>query len=455
VRFPLSWWQTLWMLLFLSGLVFRARTAAEISDDPVDAWALFRIGLIFVVALVLFLRICLRRTRWPSSLSSGLVGLFFLYPLISLISTTWSVSPMWTLYKSIEFLTDVFVLAVIVAILQSAQEYKKLVNWTLMLLGFLAVTAWIGAVVDPAEALFSDPTVGLMGLPARLVGIFPVASCNELSELSAVLALVALCRLYVDPEAQDKKGRYRLLLAAAIATLIITQTRGAFAAFFVGLVLLLILTRRYRLAAVAGISSSLVGMALLLLTNFGKAATSFLLRGQTVDQASGISGRGEIWQEALTSILEHPLIGYGGFAGARFVVLSKNSVGSSSLNSYVDAALNIGVGGVLIVLLVAFLVGWSLFKSIDRFEPWKVESGLALEMFLAFVILFIMSFESGNLVTHPPLTFLIIVGAAEILRLHRKSVQLEAQEGRMQLQERPFISTPWEPSPTSAPPFTS
>ena len=241
MRFPLTWWQLMWALVFVSGFVFRVRTTADISEDPIDAWALFRIGLIVIVALVLFVRLTLKKSRWSPGLFSSTLGIFLLYPVISLVSTLWSASTAWTLYKSVEFLTDVLLLAAIVATLRSAEEYRKLVNWTWILLGLLTISAWVGAVVDPGDALFADPTVRIMALPARLVGVFPVVSCNELSEMSAILGLVALCRLMVDPDAQNKKGRYRVLFLAAMATLIITQTRGVFAAFFIGLVVLLIL----------------------------------------------------------------------------------------------------------------------------------------------------------------------------------------------------------------------
>jgi len=62
VRFPFSWWQTLWILLFVSGLIFRVRTAADINDSPIDAWALFRIGCVGLAAMVLFVRLSLKRT---------------------------------------------------------------------------------------------------------------------------------------------------------------------------------------------------------------------------------------------------------------------------------------------------------------------------------------------------------------------------------------------------------
>lgn len=420
MRFPFSWWQTLWILLFVSGLIFRVRTAADINDAPIDAWALFRIGCVGLAAMVLFVRLSLKRTRWTPGIFTGVIGVFLMYPLISLISSGWSVRPSWTLYKSVEFSVDVFVIAAIVATLSSAEEYLKFVNWTWVLLGVLALSAWFGAVVDPGEALFGDPGVRIMALPARLVGVLPVVACNELSEISAILGLVALARLMVNPQAQQKKTAYRLLFLASMATLVITQTRGAFAAFFIGLVLLLLLTGRFRLAAVTGVFSFLAGFFLLLFTNFGASVTTFLMRGQTAQETSGISGRGEMWTEALSKILEHPLLGYGGFAGARFVVLSTNSIGGSSLNTYIDSALNIGIAGPIILFIVVFATGRSLWKSIDTRDLARPDSALALEMFLAFVIMMVLSMESGNLITHPPLGFMAILGAAQVLSYERR-----------------------------------
>jgi O-antigen ligase len=232
--------------------------------------------------------------------------------------------------------------------------------------------------------------------------------------------LVALARLMVNPKAQRRKTAYRLLLAGSIATLIITQTRGAFASFFIGLVLLLILTRRFRLAAVAAVFSFLAGFFLLVFTNFGASATNFLLRGQSAKEAGGLSGRGDMWAEGFSKILEHPFLGYGGFAGARFVVLSKNSIGGSALNTYIDSALNIGIAGPIILLIVVFVIGRSLWKSIDRNDLSRPDSYLALEMFMAFVIIMVSSMESGNLITHPPLEFLAVLGAAQVLSYERK-----------------------------------
>ncbi len=421
----MAWWQGLWLVMLLGGLIFRARTASEISQSPLDAFALFRISCMLLVAGVLFFRLTLRRTNWLRFHFSGLIGIFSLFGVLSLLSTVWSVAPLWTLYKSVEFLTDVAVVAGIVATLDSVDEYKKFVNWTWILLGLLVVSAWVGAVVDPADALFADRRLGSI-LPMRLVGVIPVVPCNELSEIRAILALVSLCRLLMDPSVQlRKKNWYRLLFVSSMITLVITQTRGAYASFVIGVVVLLVFARRYLVLAFGGILASGVGTLLLMFTNFGTRMREFLMRGETSAQTGGLSGRLEVWQISIQKILEKPWIGYGGFAGARFVALTKNTTWSDALNAYIDATLNLGVLGLLLLLIVVASIGWILFRAVYRSSAAQPESYLAMELFLAYTIVVIGSMESGAVITHPMLSFLILLGFAEFLRRRNKIENVE------------------------------
>ena len=421
-RLSFTWWQVAWLVLFLSGLSFRARTAAEISDSPVDAFALYRITCVGVVALILFVRLTLRRTNWLPSLFSGVIGVFALYPLFSLVSMAWSVNPPWTIYKSVEFLIDVSMVAAITATIQSTAEYRKLINWSWTLLGLLIVTSWLGAVIDPADALSADPNIHLAALHVRLLGLVPVVSSNDLSEISAILGLIALCRIFLDQESEHRRTRLWCMFGVAFVTLIVTQTRGAFFAFMVGIVVLLILSRRYLLVTVGGLTSVMIVIPLLFLTSLGTRVQEFFLRGETVEGASGMSGRVDTWQASIDKIAQRPWSGYGGFAGGKFVILSRNSVGSDTLSSYFDSLLNLGVLGLVILLLVLIWVGVLLYRSIRDSRLLESENYLALEMFVVFTVVAIRSLESSNIITHPMLAFLTTVGAAEVLRRRRQLV---------------------------------
>jgi O-antigen ligase len=332
----------------------------------------------------------------------------------------WSVNPPWTIYKSVEFLIDLSMVAAITATIQSVGEYRRFANWTWTLLGFLIVTSWIGAVVDPSDALFADYTMHLAVLPIRLVGLVPVVSCNDLSEVAAILALVALCRIFLDEESEHKKTWNWCLFGVAFVTLVVTQTRASFLAFLVGLVVLLILSRRYILVTVGGLTSFIIVIPLLFLTSLGTRVQDFFLRGESVEGVSGMSGRVDMWQASIDKIAQRPWSGYGGFAGGRFVILSRNSVGSDTLSSYFDSLLNLGLFGLVILLIVLILVGTLLYRSIRDSRLSASENYLALEMFLAFTVVLIRSFESSSILTHPMLAFLTIVGAAEFLRRRRQ-----------------------------------
>lgn len=425
-RLSFTWWQVAWLVLFLSGLSFRARSAAEISESPVDAFALYRIGCVGIVAVILFVRLTLRKTNWVPSLRSGVIGALALYPLYSLLSTVWSVNATWTIYKSCEYLVDLSLVAAVIASVESMAEYRRLVNWSWMLLGSLVVTSWLGTVIDPSDALFSDPTAHLGVLRIRLLGLVPVVSYNDLSEISAVLALVALCRIYFDQESQHRRTRLWCLFGIGVVTLILTQTRGTLFAFMVALVLLLILSRRYLLVTVGGIASVAVVVPLLFFTSLGTRLQEFLLRGETMEGASGMSGRMEMWQETIDKIAQQPWIGYGGFAGGKFVIMSKNSVGSDTLSCYFDSMLNLGVLGLLILLFVVIWVGVLLYRSIRDSRLMVSENYLALEMFIVFTVVAIRSVESTNIITHPMLAFLTVVGGAEVLRRRRQQEAVQA-----------------------------
>ena len=109
----IRWWHVVWMLTFVSALVFRVRSASDIASEPLDGWAIFRIGVDMVVAFFLLGRLALRRTHWVGSMLRGVLGALTAFSLVGVLSTTWSVFPAWTLYKSVEYMIDIALLAAI------------------------------------------------------------------------------------------------------------------------------------------------------------------------------------------------------------------------------------------------------------------------------------------------------------------------------------------------------
>src|SRR5207245_1826944 len=88
-------------------------------------------------------------------------------------------------------------------------------------------------------------------------------------------------------------------------------------------------------------------------------AQVYMLRGQSTELVHSLSGRLDWWESAWSKILERPWLGYGAYAGGRFVVLAQfGDMETSSIhNSYVEAVLGSGILGVL-PLLAALAGAW-------------------------------------------------------------------------------------------------
>ncbi|MGB8591623.1 MAG: O-antigen ligase family protein, partial [Candidatus Acidiferrales bacterium] len=411
------WWQGLWLLLFLSGLVFRLRAAQDIDQSALDVWAVYRIALVGLVGLVLFLRLVSNRTRWLEAFFSGALGVLAIYSLLAVVSTLWSVRPAWTFYKSIEYFVDLATIAAAVASVRSVREYREFANWTWILLGLLVASAWIGAIVDPADGLLAGENLG--PLTVRLEGVMPSVDANTIGEICAILALVALHRILDDPESKHNRGWYAGLLLASLGTLVVSQTRAAMAAFVVGLAVLLFVTRRFGLtAALGGVSAIGVAIALTF-TNFGQTFSDFLLRGQSTQQVQGLSGRLEVWQASFDAFLHRPWIGYGGFAGSRFVVLPglAYQVGASSaLSTYVDSLLDLGIWGPLLIVIALAWAAWFLLRATRGYHVARSDRPLAIEMIVVLSVIIVRSFVTSNLMGHLSLAFLTVIGFVEIAR---------------------------------------
>jgi O-antigen ligase len=404
-----EWWKWGWLLIALSGLVFRVRAAQSIQDTPLDGWALYRIGLMALVASMLFARQALGATPWLRSLFQGLIGCLAAYSLIALLSTTWSVYPAWTFYKSAEYFVDVALLAAIVAETKTTEQFKSLFDLTWLFCFCLLLSVWLGIVTQPANAVARG--IGTLGY--QIQGVVPALSANDVGELSAVISVVALCRLlrYVG----QRRAFYSTVLVIGLITLAFSQTRSATVGFAVGAVTVLVTLRRYKLLAIVG------GACLLIVTT--SAVTSFVeffRRGQNEGLFLSFSGRTYWWTYGWNKFLESPLAGYGAYAGGRFAALANISGSTSSLhNTYLELLLGAGIW-TLIPMLLTLAGAWrSLIGTVARYVRGIGELQLLAEAMGILAIVTVRSMFSSAMIWHPELAFLLSVGLAELLRRRR------------------------------------
>jgi O-Antigen ligase len=398
-----GWQEWLWVLLFLSATTFAVADVNQSLDTRLDSWAVLRIGIEFIVAIV----IGFRMSSGKSSLGylfSGLPGMLTAFCGIALVSTVWSVSPPFTLFKSLEYLLDVVVLAVILESVTSTEDFIKLLNWTWVVYAIETGIAWVGAVVFPAYAWDE------MG---RLQSVYPKVGANNIGTTGATLALVAISRLLW----RDRKSDYPwyfVVFLYGMASLLVSQTRNAIAGFMCGLFLLLVFDNRKWIVAMLGG----IGIPLLLLTPVGTVVETYLRRGQSDEALHSLTGRMDWWAYAWQQLSYHPFTGLGAFAGGKFGVLAKLGVTDAAYlhSDWLEILVGTSFWGIAAFLPAVIGTWWFLGKGTR--EPWlsSLERQAAVECFAIIGLLTVHSIFNNELCWHPPLLFFVVLGYAELLR---------------------------------------
>jgi O-antigen ligase len=413
LRKQLTWWHWLWLVMVASNFVFRTRDIGTVQENPLDLAAAYRISLVGITAFLLLVRLVLRRPPWMQSLFRGLVGIMAVFALLCVVSTLWSFNPPWTLYKSLEYLVDISLLAAILATAGSIESYDTLMDWTWVICGLLVAVAWLEAPIWPEEAL--EGAGGYMGGPLRfrLSGVYPGQGFNMLGTYGAILATIAICRLLSTAGRKHDRAWYVLLLVVGAVTMVFAQTRSAIGGFVVGVILAFIFTKRARLGAVLGVVSA----AVLALLGTGPVIRNFLQRGQSQEQIASLSGRLEWWGVAWEAFKQHPFTGYGAFTSGLSIFPKLGVKEVTPLHSdYVETLVGIGVWGPL--LIIAGLLGtwWILIRYVRVLPAMSMERQLAVEAIAVLGVLTVRTGVMGVIMSQPPIQYFAILGYAEYLR---------------------------------------
>lgn len=416
-----TWWHWLILLALAGSLDYRMKVydVADIASNPVDTSVKIRLACDALVALILVTRLLSERTAWLRPMFRGLFGILSLFVGISLATTLWSVKPYWSFYKSAEYGLDVVLIIAIVISVKSLQEYKLLFNWVYGLCGALLLLAMVEAVFLPRLAFDYGPA-GTLAMP-ELTGVFPSQAPNGLGTYGAIIAIVALCRLLAKGEESRNRGWYQVILGFGLLAMFMTEARSAIGAFVVTVILYLVLSRRVVAGAILAAVSGLAVMA----SGLGAAMLDYMMRGQTALQFQQLTGRTELWAFAWQKVLERPFLGWGAYAGGRFVVLpAMQRTGLVDVDStVVETLLDTGIPGFLALLLVVASTGYFLFRGFRSKRFGLAEHNLSLEGLLVLSILTLRCVFVSNLTRHPGLPFIAIVGFAELIRRRLKEAQ--------------------------------
>jgi len=417
------WWHWIWLLSLSSSFVFRYRSASEISQNPFDSLAALRVAPEILVASILLVRLVFRKPDWGPSMVRGIVGSLTAFGLVCLLSSLWSVKFSWTMYKSLEYLLDISIIALVLAIVRTSEDYKSFIDWTWIIAGATIAWVWIGLPMWPAETWFEDQ---------RLSGAFPIVSSNELGDTGAILIMVAALRYW--PLIGKSKNRMFYVFVALLGavTMIAAQTRSAFAGLAIASLVVLYFAGRTRYA----IWASIVAVPTVIYTSVGPRIMTYLQREQSEAEIVSMSSRLDWWAIGLKAFMQHPFTGLGAYAGSRFAVLS--SVGAPQLHSdWLEVIVGTSIWG-LTPFLIALIWTWTVL--IRSYRSRRLNPGdrqLTLEMIGVMAIISIHSFVNVEMTWHHPTLFLLVLGWAEFMR-RRMNVKQSTPLPQASLPARPY-----------------
>jgi O-antigen ligase len=410
LRHELRWWHGLWFLLYFSAMIggFRGKNdPVAMGRASLDLWGALRVGPELIVLGVLMVQVLRRRSGWVRCLFQGLPGVLALYALVCAVSSFWSVYPAWTLYKSLEYLIDVAVLAAALASVETWREYESLLSWTWTIFAVEIAWVWIQWPIWP-NLVFGDE--------GRLEGVYPATGYNAVGQYSAIIAVLALCRLLPLTGRKVDRALYSSLLVFGLATLALAHTRNALAGFVLAAALVLILSGRFWLM---GLLAGFAGMGWMV-SGASSAVMTYITRGQSEGALETLTGRIDPWTYAWHLFVQHPLSGLGAYAAGRFVVMKELGGYVTMHSDWMELLVGIGLLGIVPFAIAVLGSGWFLLRSIGDRAFDVQQRQIALEASGVLCVLFVHSFFNNELTLHAPLFLLAVLGYAELLRRGKK-----------------------------------
>lgn len=338
-------------------LMIRQREADAFSQ--VDVYALFELGLtLFAAALLLGLvfngKEVLRKFK-----SVHLWHSFGLYGM-GLLSTSWSLMPLYSGFRAFQML--VLTLSLVLAV----RGAGRFADAETRVLGFLILTMLLG-----------------MGVVIKFYGFTLQLAAWHTNSYSTVGAMLG-CYCFGELLGKRKGGlRFYLLGFLGFLGVAIGTSTASNLAAFAGLALAVLICRKYVILLVM----MFLGGVLALVAQMNQEVLGVLLGGKDLDSVSRMTGRDVLWLAYWERFLQKPVLGEGFGVTARL----GDMYTTNTHNSLLSIACGTGLVGVVTALVGAGCLLWVLFRSLKAGTPGAIGLSAALfaggvnSMSLAFI----------------------------------------------------------------------
>jgi len=417
----------LWAAVLCPFVYSTATTAADIQGGGLGPLDILR-GL---GPIVLYVASVLAASQLRRIAGLGVAALAA-FCLIALASSMWSIDPRATVLKAVILATFY---ASVMRLVATYPSRSAALNGVATMVHGILVWITLQLVLLPGLSFAPDPTTGMR----RLNSFLPSISANPLSYLCLVGILAILLKIGPAWAIRHAPVRF-LLLALYVVELGATRTRTALVVgvLIIGTSLMFALKRRPFMVSMVALFSASVG---LVAYTERSVVRDFLIRGQSEQSLTTLTGRTNIWHVALESWRIQPWQGYGYYAGHRLGLpgLPGNGLQSNLDSTWIETLVDVGIVGAC--ALVLCVLALSIRLLLWRTEQWEIKLWACMTVLYGLIVSFVNPSLQSPGSTGLLLGMVLIAGGATwVERPARAGPQLE-RRGRSRVSV-PSAATP-------------
>ncbi len=373
----------LWLVTMLgTSLSFRRRDPGLLAtSEVIDAQVIAQLTIYIVCGLFVlywFIHHPTQFRRFLKVISNSPIKWMVIFGIFALLSTTYSTHRALTFVSSLQLITVIFLLGVI--IMSDKAFHKAIMTTTVMGLLLIEAVVWVLYFVAPELAI----TVQWPNL-RRLGGL--LIHPNGLGVVAAVVAVVALSRGLIEFQ---NSGRltYLGVFLGSVVTLIATQGRADLVAGLLGSMVVLGLQKRKFLLL---LSMIILLSIILFLPGTAEWGGEKFARGQDIRV---LTGRVYVWEFVLSQTVrsfQSLFLGYG-FGVSRLSLIEQGVNVTHTHNAFIEALMGMGIFGSFVLAMSYLSLGLFLLRRLlgSRGENFNFYT----ELLAVFVVIVVISMTS-------------------------------------------------------------
>lgn len=397
------------ILAFVSTFLGSSHGADLTAGIP-DPLRLVRVALLIALALAALFPIMQQLGTVVARAGAG-ARWMAIYAMFAMLSATWSVGPILSLWKGFEVLALVIVVVAIAGRLRTLEDLQWLHRLMALIFLFLCFTVLMGLAIFPAEAMKdSESRFAVRGL----VLLFNPGSVGAVGGLLAVLMAATL--LHADPARRNSRAGIWVSFGIGILTMLLAHARTPMFACIAAILLLLVYARRWRLLAV----TAALGVILLAATALEDVLLNYIYRGQSTAQFTALTGRIATWEIIWPQIIKSPIIGQGYYSAQR-MIFNVSTVD----NTYLEVLFGIGIVGLVIFIVPILWAGFRIYASRPTSGHITLRNSLWLGTAGMFALIVIRGLAGPSFETLHPLLIVYLltqISVAVLIRTRTSSI---------------------------------